>query len=86
MSDQGKICHCISILHYYITSRSPPGFVVDGFEKFVGMGLVQRSMQEMLRGKKDQRQIRASKAVKDVRNIQYMRKELCFVRFYSIVC
>ena len=28
------------------------GLVVDGFKKFVGMGLVQRSMQEMLSGKK----------------------------------
>lgn len=25
---------------------------MDGFKKFVGMGLVQRSMQEMLSGKK----------------------------------
>ena len=26
--------------------------MAEGFEKFVGMGLVQRSMQEMLSGKK----------------------------------
>ena len=30
-----------------------PGFVVDGYQKYVGMGLVHRSMKEMLSGKKD---------------------------------
>eukprot|EP00435_Cladocopium_sp_Y103_P030379 s901_g7.t1 len=37
----------------YAIYPSSAGFVVGGFEKFVGMGLVQRSTQEMLNGKKD---------------------------------
>lgn len=37
----------------YNIRPSSAGFVVDGYQKYVGMGLVHRSMKEMLSGKKD---------------------------------
>lgn len=37
----------------YAIHKASVGFMVPGFEKYVGMGLVQRSLKEMLSGKKE---------------------------------